>query len=90
MFCLYYIFFLFLACALFNIVNKNNVCVVVNDCEIVENDFEKIILQYYKLSTFVIEIKDTGKHIYTTKAEYLSSLKIFPQYYLNFQMIVEI
>ncbi|TMW44536.1 hypothetical protein DOY81_010385, partial [Sarcophaga bullata] len=47
------------ASTVFNIVNKNEFCVAVNECEIAENDFQNVILQYYKLSSFVIEIKDT-------------------------------
>ncbi|XP_073847859.1 uncharacterized protein [Musca autumnalis] len=45
------------ACNVYNIPNVDDYYLAVNDCEINETEFKNVILQYYKLATFVVEVK---------------------------------
>ncbi|XP_065368605.1 uncharacterized protein LOC135961064 [Calliphora vicina] len=65
---LYADFFL-AACSLFNIVQKRDFYVAVNDCEILPDDFKNVILQYYKLPTFSIELKEKAIPVQLSKTE---------------------
>ncbi|XP_005186940.1 uncharacterized protein LOC101887300 [Musca domestica] len=55
--------FLEKACNAYNIPNVEEHYLVVNDCEISEHEFKNVIMQYYKLATFVVEIKQRSNFL---------------------------
>ncbi|XP_065368981.1 uncharacterized protein LOC135961410 [Calliphora vicina] len=58
------------ACSSFNIANSHNFYVAINECEISADNFKDAILQYYKLPTFNIELKERAAE---TKLEHLEN-----------------
>ncbi|XP_046810080.1 uncharacterized protein LOC111686549 [Lucilia cuprina] len=60
-------------CSTFNIVKRRNFYAAINECEISENDFKNIILQYYKLPTFCIELKERVNHALDAKLEHVEN-----------------
>ncbi|XP_037824633.1 LOW QUALITY PROTEIN: uncharacterized protein LOC119612833 [Lucilia sericata] len=71
---LYQDFFLS-ACLAFNITNKNDFYIAINGCEILAEDFRNIILQYYNLLTFNIELKEKVVPVQLTKTKDLDNFQ---------------
>ncbi|XP_075165597.1 uncharacterized protein LOC142237996 [Haematobia irritans] len=45
-------------CNVYSIPNMDDHYLAVNDCEIKEVEFENVIIQYYQLPTFIVEVKE--------------------------------